>query len=436
MATGLSLSGRPLFPHLFGDDFLPSYMAGTFVRQGRVDLLMDYPAAERFQADLRRAEGLEQHGRTGPWLNPPFYALPFAALSALPYRAALWTWFGLNLAMLGGSVVLLYRMLPKESRRPGDAAAIAILLVCSMPGLQAMACQQNTFLSLLLLAGAVSLGRGGRPAWAGVAAGLLAFKPQLAVIVWLTLAATLGWRAVAGVAASAGVLGAVTLLAMPGAIEAYLTRLPAALPHLRMTLPYPWERQVTIQGFFRLLLQGRTAGPALPLVALLGGLGMVTVGATVLGMLGRAWMGRRSAVGLSAGACDRATAAAVAAMPLLMPYYMDYDLLLLAVPALLMAAGRCQDVASQRAAVWVGRRPDWRFRGLVAVWAGLFAWLFVNAAVADATGVSLTVVLLATVAGATVWGAASALRSGAVRRPTPIPGRLDAVAILPVVKAA
>src|SRR4051794_15370986 len=54
-----------------GEDFLPSYMAGTFVRQGRTGLLMNYPEAARFQARLRQAEGLAQHGRTGPWLNPP-----------------------------------------------------------------------------------------------------------------------------------------------------------------------------------------------------------------------------------------------------------------------------------------------------------------------------------------------------------------------------
>src|SRR4051812_45675358 len=46
-----------------GDDLIPSYMAGAFVRQGRPDLLMDYREAVRFQAHLRRIEGLEQHGR-------------------------------------------------------------------------------------------------------------------------------------------------------------------------------------------------------------------------------------------------------------------------------------------------------------------------------------------------------------------------------------
>jgi hypothetical protein len=416
LAAGLQLSGRPLFPHLFGDDLIPSYMAGTFVRQGRADLLMDYPAAVRFQAALRRSEGLDQHGRTGPWLNPPFYALPFAALSALPYRTALWTWFGFNLAMLGISVVLLYRLLPPGRRQVGDGVVIAVLVALSMPALQAMACQQNTFLSLLLLTGAVTLARAGRPAWAGLVAGLLAFKPQLAVIVWATLAATLGWRAVAGAAVTGGMLGIATLAAMPGALQDYLAKLPASLPHLRAVASYPWERQVTAQGFVRLLLQGRGGGPPRPLVALLGWLGVAVAAAGVAVVLGKAWMDRRrGSGGLSPAARDRTLAAAVTAMPLLMPYYMDYDLLLLVVPAVLLTAERCAGADLARAGATakqgVVASATMSARGkmggavLAVAWVLLAAWLFVNAAVADATGVSATVLLLTLVAGGMAWRA-------------------------------
>src|SRR5689334_298730 len=62
MIVGLHVANPRNSPlsRLPGDDLVPSYMAGTFVRQGRADLLMDFPAAVRFQADLRRREHLEQ----------------------------------------------------------------------------------------------------------------------------------------------------------------------------------------------------------------------------------------------------------------------------------------------------------------------------------------------------------------------------------------
>ena len=153
-----------LFGGKIGDDLIPSYMAGTFVREGRADLLMDLHEARRFQAHLRRVEGLEQHGRTGPWLNPPYYAPLFVPLSALPYHAALYAWAAFNLLLLAAAVVLLCRMLPRDDSGGGwkARAIVPVAIVCSMPLLQSVACQQNTFLSLLLLAATAALWKSGR----------------------------------------------------------------------------------------------------------------------------------------------------------------------------------------------------------------------------------------------------------------------------------
>lgn len=422
------------FRHLFGDDLVPSYMAGTFVRQGRADLLTDYAAAERFQRDLRVVAGLEQHGRTGPWLNPPFYAAVFVPLSSLPYRAAVWTWFGLNVVMLSASVALLYRMLPADRRRPADAAVLAALLVCSMPALQVIACQQNTFLSLLILCGAVTLARADRPFAAGAIGALLLFKPQLAVIVCGALACTLGLRAIAGMAVTTLVLLTATAVCLPGALGDYLHKLPALLPYLRTDRPYPWERQVTFLGFWRLLLDGRAGGPNPPAVTILWLVGAAGVAVTLIGPLWKAFVannlgarfntnarrprsdGRRGdarspsrAAAVSSPALplcvvrvlrvlrgfvlnrdtrtspftrDRLLGATIAAAPLLMPYYMDYDLLLLAVPAVLLAAERMQ----------TGRQAGDRW--LILAWAALYGWAYISAAFADATGVSVLVLLM------------------------------------------
>src|SRR4051794_16043134 len=50
-----------LLTGMAGDDLIPSYMAGTFVRQGRADRLMDFGEAAKFQAHLRHVNGLEEH---------------------------------------------------------------------------------------------------------------------------------------------------------------------------------------------------------------------------------------------------------------------------------------------------------------------------------------------------------------------------------------
>ncbi|MDB5298051.1 MAG: hypothetical protein JWO31_4034 [Phycisphaerales bacterium] len=388
LAAGLHAAGPATSPvgRGFGDDLVPSYMAGTFVRLGRADLLMDPAAAEWFQADLRRSAGLEQHGRTGPWLNPPFFAWLFVPLSALPYWAALWTWFGLNATMLAASVGLLYRLLPAGRRAVGDAAAIALLVLASMPCLQALACQQNTFLSLLILTGAVTLARADRSVAAGAVAGLLVFKPQLAVIVCGALAVTAGRRAVVGTALTVLALLLATVIAMPGALSDYFARLPTVLPYLRTDRPYFWDRQATFLGFWRLLLGGRTGGPNPPVVTLLWLSGAAAVAVGLVRLV-------RAAGRLAAGSADRdgLLAAAVVAAPLLMPYYMDYDLLLLAVPATLFGSARLRD----------GRRPGDRLA--VLVWVATYAWLYVNAAAADATRVSVTVLLLAALMAVTVW---------------------------------
>jgi len=75
-------------------------------------------------------------------------------------------------------------------------------------------------------------------------------------------------------------------------------------------------------------------------------------------------------------------------MPLLMPFYFDYDLLLLAVPAVLTAR---QALA-----------PGGIERRLTIAWIALYAWLMVNPHVAAITRVNGTVILLAVVAAMTM----------------------------------
>jgi hypothetical protein len=90
-----------------------------------------------------------------------------------------------------------------------------------------------------------------------------------------------------------------------------------------------------------------------------------------------------------AAARDQLIALTLLATPLLMPFYFDYDLLLLAVPATLYAANR------------IGKPNDVLATSL---WVVLALLLFVNPYVATATRANVATVLLGALTVRTAWG--------------------------------
>ena len=71
-----------------GHDFLPAYVAGQFVRTNEPAKMYDRDAFRAAQDRVVEEAGLELDKRYAAALNPPHFALLFAPLSALPYRAA------------------------------------------------------------------------------------------------------------------------------------------------------------------------------------------------------------------------------------------------------------------------------------------------------------------------------------------------------------
>jgi hypothetical protein len=357
-----------------GYDFLPAYVAGHFARTGQFRAMYDRVAFSEMQTRVIREANLEMDGRYGAGLNPPHFGLLFAPLSALPYRTAAAVWLAVNVMLLSASLALLMRMLPPEWSIRG---LVPLLVLASMPFCQAMGHQQNTFLSLLLLTTVVTCWRSGSPFAAGVVAGLLFYKPQLALVVAIVLVAEQGWLAALGL----GVTGTITLLVtvrfMPGALTEYLHSLPTNLDWIQNRHQYNWGRQVTFLGFGRLLFH--TPGLARTLWI---------VGATAAGAALAAGFFRSRSAADRAFRRDRLIAAAIASTPLLIPYYLDYDLLLLGVAAVLFAG----DVA--RHGEWT-EADRWTMRA----WVGLYAWSYLNPGLSGMMRVSLTVPLLAAVAG-------------------------------------
>lgn len=391
-STLLQSARAPAHSPAFGLDFIAFYTGGSFVNDGRASQLFDLKAVQTFQRQLAAQNGVKLGDALGPWWNPPFYAWVFAPLARLPFGVATGIWIGINILATGISIWMLRRMLPADCGwRTWSLLAVGVVL--SVPFILSITHGQNTGTSLLLVTLTVAAWRGGRGFLAGLVAGLLFYKPQLAAVLAVVMTVSLGWRALLGMAVTGFALLAVTLVTMPGALGEFLFQMPLNVHFVQTDCLYMWERHATFKAFWRLLLQGNGLGEVWPRVTLATALSTAAVGVMLVWIspLRKFISPFSPAPGSDGVARDRLIAATICATPLLMPFYFDYDLLLLAVPATLLAA---EWVRGER-----GRATATIDRCLVVVWPALYAWMLINADVAEQTRVNGAVPLLACVAG-------------------------------------
>ncbi len=377
-----------------GKDLMPSYAAGRLVAEGRGHQLFNAYEVTRIVrqtwADAYPADTVPT--LLAPWLNPAFYALPFAPLSRLGYGNAQLVWLTANLLFIGVSCAALMRLLPPAM--PWSVKGLVpLLVVCSFPFVQAMCYQQNTFLSLAILSTgtllamrSVATGSPRLAFAAGVVVGLLAFKPQLAVVATIAIAVSVGYRAVVGAALSVVTLFAMGEWAIPGSTAAFAFQMPVVVATLLERAGFPWSSHVTLLSFWRLLLQGPTGATSTPV----NGVWITSIGVVGLMLCRAAWTVRRHRHDDPA-IHRRWLAAAVCATPLVMPYFMGYDLLLLAVAGTLFAVDGLTTSEMSRS----DRRTAW-------LWVAFSLWLLFQPPFAMGWRVNVNVVLLATVTFAMV----------------------------------
>src|SRR5437867_1425311 len=319
LATGPGLHDRA--GNVKGGDFVLFYAAGKIVAAHQADHLYDPDLEERIE-----------HGLTGEWsgrhglINPPFFALPFVPLAALPYRPACARWSSIGILMLMGTLWLV------------DRVRAAPWVLAFVPVWAAISYGQNSLLSLFILASVYVLLRRGRDGVAGGVLGCLLYKPQLVVLLATLLLLDRRWRALAGLGAAAVLLAAITLALSVPATLAYF-----ALGHSFATMlgerGFPTAKMHSLYSFFVLLLPGHlSAAAALALVSSLAVLALV----------------RLRQPPYAADTLDRWYAAAIWGTVLVSPHVPLYDLSLLVLPALLVQPGP-QDLATWRggiAAVW------------------------------------------------------------------------------------
>ncbi|KAB2912248.1 MAG: DUF2029 domain-containing protein [Hyphomicrobiaceae bacterium] len=294
----LDYAGRPL-----GTDFINVYAAGKLANGGQAGLAYDWPAHHAVQKQTAGRADLPYAG----WHYPPVFLLVAAALALLPYLVALLVYQAVTLVLYLGVVQRIAGR--REAWLP--ALAFPAVFINITHG-------HNGFITAALLGGAL-LVLDRRPLLAGCLIGGLSYKPQLAVLIPLVLAATGRWR-VFGAAAATVAATAVLALAVFGA--GVFADFWASLPLTRRVILEGAPGFYKIQSLYAAL---RLAG--VPLALASAAQTVLTIGLAIA--LVALWR--------SAASYELKAAALLIACLLATPYVLDYDLVLLA-PAMAFTA--------------------------------------------------------------------------------------------------
>ena len=193
-----------LFRTTLGQDWMVFDTAGKAYLRGDTGLLLD---GQRFTAVLNATHGwLAEPLRLHPWVYPPT-----ALLLALPF--ALLPWWASYALFQAASFAGLIAALSLWARG-GDRLLLMAGVACCAATAFTLGSGQNSFLSAGLVTGGVAL-TDRRPRLAGLLLGVLCFKPQLAFLVPVALAAAGAWTALGAAAVSVCVLVGASLVA-PG----------------------------------------------------------------------------------------------------------------------------------------------------------------------------------------------------------------------------
>ena len=221
-----SLMGR-----LKGGDFVHFYTIGWLARTRNTSALTDPAALHDAQVALVPSSVREKYLPA----YPPQTALVFAPFSLLPYWLAYVCWISLT------AIVYAYAVRYATRGVSSDRWLIIAAAAAFAPFWSLVLHGQSTVLPLLaFLLAAVALSRG-HEGWAGAALGLLATKPQFALLLPLWLLAARRWRMIAG--ATLSVAAQLAVVAVLLGFEAWrdYAAVVRALPSAEAQLePRPW----------------------------------------------------------------------------------------------------------------------------------------------------------------------------------------------------
>ena len=220
IAYGCWSTGRPIDAEgtPVGVDHLTFFSAARLIRDGRSDQMYNYDFLGTYQGEQLGWDW----GMLLGYRNPPFYALLYLPTSGLSFVGSMLVWNAIGLGVL----VLAISWLKPE--RPQRALLWALTFY---PVFAVVSFGQNSLLSLGIFAAVYRLLSDERPHEAGLVAGLLWFKPQLLIglFIWWGLAPRKYARCWAGVVVTGAILAAISWIVLPDASWAFVESLQANL---------------------------------------------------------------------------------------------------------------------------------------------------------------------------------------------------------------
>lgn len=319
-------AGHPPFD-AFGQaiavDFSAHVTGGRMALDGNLRHLYDIAQQRAVQGQVL---GSAPDDSIDLYLSPPFVAYLYAPFAALPYLVGAATWTALSVALLALSVYLLWPVVPRLHRH--GFGLVLLLAFATPPALDLLGSEQDTAISLFLLAAGLRLLLADRELAAGAVLGLGLFKPQLFILMPVLLVAQRRWRALASWSAVALVLtGASLALVGPDGARAYVRLLTSDVYRQGIAADLSWK-MLSLPAFVRSLFQGfALPAPALNLLSAMAlGAGGVLLGA--IARLPRREPDQRGLALLYALAVLITAAAS--------PHFFLYDATLLLLPALIL----------------------------------------------------------------------------------------------------
>ncbi len=289
---------------IYGIDYADYYSAGKMTVSGD-DCYNDKAHAKV----LDQVTGRELNKLELNWIYPPTFMLYIAPLSLLPFNLSLIVWIALTLGLMTAAI---FKLVPKCK----NLAFLAI----GFPGLFLnIKWGQNGFLSAAFLAFGIYFIEA-NPTLSGVMFGLLAYKPQLAVLPIMILVLNKKWRIVLWSCIS----GAASIL-ISGLIFGcnswanFTNSLGGSSNHFLQAWETYWQINPSFYSVIR--LSGVEGTAAYILLALSS--------VAVIVLICRIWRATESSA--------LKGSALILGIPFVMPYFLQYDLVILVIPLVLLA---------------------------------------------------------------------------------------------------
>jgi hypothetical protein len=203
-----------LFGWKAGQHFAAFYNAGTILNRGLGSQLYDL----NLQTTLLR-ELFPTNDGASLYPNAPWFALLFRPFALLPFSWAYVAWVLFSIALyLSGLALIWPKGLDFETRRTAFLAAVSFQPFV----FQTLISGQVTAVAFFLITAAIRLLRDGRCLAAGCVLSGCLYKPTMLVLLLPMLLLSGRWKALAGVAAGALMLVAVSVLCVaPSSLASY-----------------------------------------------------------------------------------------------------------------------------------------------------------------------------------------------------------------------